>query len=137
MRVSKEFLLEAVGLSLLVALTLISIQLFQRASRLANLLEENQKQQMVKLEEYEITQYNELLLDGMTAVSYIKKMNGTYGLRVKVTTERGEFYVDGTKDYAAMRNLASEKYVNPLKHYRCEVIRDENGVISEIRIEIE
>lgn len=134
MKVSREFLLEAVGLSLLVALILISMQLFQRASKIVVLLEEGQKQQIAELEEYEIIKYDGMIVDGMTAVSYIKKMNSSYGLEVKVTTSKGEFWIEGTEDYRAMRNIVSEKYINPLKQYRCEVIRDENSVISEIRI---
>ena len=137
MKVSREFLLEAVGLSLLVALILISMQLYQRASKIAALLEEEQKQQIAELEEYEIIKYDGMIVDGMTAVSYIKKMNSNYGLAVKVTTSKGEFWIEGTQDYRAMRNIASENYINPLKQYRCEVIRDENNVISEIRIVIE
>ena len=49
MNVSKEFLMEAVGLSLLVALILISMQMFERAMKMTALLEERQEQQMMTL----------------------------------------------------------------------------------------
>ena len=87
MTVSKEFLLEAVGLSILVALLLISVQLFQRAQKLTALLEEEQEHQITELEEYEIVKYDGLTVDGMTAINYIKRMTGYYNLLVEVVTE--------------------------------------------------
>lgn len=137
MNVSKEFLLEAVGLSLLVALILIGMQLFQRAVKITTLLEEGQEQQILELEEYEIVKYDGLLVDGMTAISYIKKMTGTYNFTVQVVTENGAFEVSGQTEYAELRKPDSEKYINPLVKYRCEVVRDENKVITGIKIVLE
>ena len=137
MRVSKEFLLEAVGMSLLVALILIGMQLFQRATKLTTLLEREQEQKIAVLEEYEIVRYDGLLVDGMTAVSYIKKMTGTYDLPVTVVTEKGEFVIKEAVEYTELRNSSSERYMNPLAKYRCEIIRNENDVIAEIKISVE
>lgn len=137
MQVSKEFLMEAVGLSLLVALILISVQMFQKATKLTTLLEEGQDRQIAELEEYEIVKYDGLSIDGMTAISYIKRMTGTYELPVTVTTVNGTFIVTGKAEYEEMRSIASEKYINPLAKYRCEVLRDENNVISEIQLRVE
>ena len=137
MHVSKEFLMEAVGLSLLVALILISVQMFQRAVKITSLLEEGQEQRISELEEYEIVKYDGLQIDGMTAISYIKRMTGTYGLPVNLSTTMGEFVLSGEYEYEELRNIASEKYINPLAKYRCEIVRDENEVITEIEIRIE
>ena len=137
MHVSKEFLLEAVGLSLVVALILISVQMFQRATKITALLEEGQERQITELEEYEIVKYDGLLVDGMTAISYVKKMTGVYGLPVKLRTATGEFVVTKMEEYKELRNITSEKYINPLAKYLCEVVRDENEVVSEIKISVE
>lgn len=137
MHVSKEFLMEAVGLSLLVALLLISMQLFQRATKLTSLLEEGQERQINEIEEYEIIKYDGLAVDGMTAVSYIKRVTGTYGLPVEVVTLNGIFFVEGKEAYEELRSSSSEKYINPLAKYRCSVLRDENQVISKIKFEVE
>ena len=137
MHVSKEFLLEAVGLSLLVVLILISMQMFQRATKITSMLEKEQENQIMELEEYEIVKYDGLLIDGMTAISYIKKMIGTYELPVKVTTIQKEFVVGEKADYESLRDIDSETYINPLAKYYCEVARDENEVITEIRITVE
>ncbi len=137
MHVSKEFLMEAVELSLMVALILISMQLFQRAVKITDLLEANQERKISELEEYEIVKYDGLLIDGMTAIGYIKKMIGTYELSVKVVTEKGEFVITDQSEYAELRNIASVKYISPLTKYRCEIKRDENEAISEIIIRVE
>ena len=137
MHVSKEFLLEAVGLSLLVVLILISMQMFQRATKITSLLEEGQEKQITELEEYEIIKYDGLMIDGMTAISYIKKMTGTYELPVSVTTLQQEFVVVEKTEWDSLRDIDSQKYINPLAKYHCEVARDENEVITEIRIIIE
>lgn len=137
MHVSKEFLMEAVELSLMVALILISMQLFQRAVKITDLLEANQERKITELEEYEIVKYDGLRIDGMTAIGYIKRMTGTYELPVKVVTEKGEFVITDQSEYAELRNIASAKYISPLTKYRCEIIRDENEAISEIIIRVE
>ncbi len=137
MHVSKEFLMEAVGLALLVALIFVSMQLFQRATKITTILGEGQEQRLSELEEYEIVQFEGLLIDGMTAVSYIKKMVGTYELPVTVVTAAEEFKVTDRSQYDGLRDTESGQYINPLAKYRCEVVRDENEVITEVKIKVE
>lgn len=136
MHISKEFLMEAVGLSLLVALILISMQLFQRATKITSLLQERQEEQIVELEEYEIVKYDGLQIDGMTAISYMKRMVGTYELPVHVVTLTGEFILTNTTEFEELREVQSEKYISPFTKYTCNVIRDENKVITKIQLEI-
>lgn len=136
MHVSKEFLMEAVGLSLLVALILCSVHLFQRATRLTGLLEEEQEQQMTRLEEYDLVKYDGLLVDGMTAVSYTKMVTGVYHIPVNIKTEQGQFVVNKQEEYVNLRDISSEQYVNPLAKYLCKTVRNENGAIVEITIAV-
>lgn len=137
MHVSKEFLIEAVSMSLLVALILVSMQMFQRTIKITSLLEQRQEKMITELEEYEIVKYEDRVVDGMLAINYIKQMNGIYHLPVYVTTEQGEFCVSGYSDYVDLSNSESVMYMRPLAKYRCNIIRDDNGVIGEIRIGIE
>ena len=137
MHISKEFLMEAVGLSLLVALILISVQMFQKAVKITFLLEQNQETQIAELEEYEIVKYDGLQIDGMTAISYIKRMVSVYELPVHIVTERSEFVLSEASECAELRNMSSEKYMSPMSKYRCDVVRDENKVIQELKIGIE
>jgi len=137
MHISKEFLMEAVGLSLVVALLLIGMQVFNRAMKITSSLEERQEEKIAEIEEYEIVQYDGLVLDGMSAIGYIKKMIGNYGLRVHVVTETEEFVISDRSEYQEMRDSSSKKYINPLAKYRCMVIRDENDVITSVEIVVE
>lgn len=137
MRVSKEFLMEAVSLSLLVALILISVQMFQRANKITTLLEEGQEQKIQELEEYEIVRYDGMEIDGITAIGYIKTLVGTYEIPAKVTTEKTTFFVKEKEEYSNLRDPNSIKYIFPLSLYLCEVIRDENGSIIEVKITVQ
>lgn len=137
MHISKEFLMEAVGLALLVALILIGMQLFQKAVQVTSLLEQEQKQKISELEEYEIIQFDGLQMDGMTAISYIKKMIGTYNLPVCVDAGSGEFMVTGRNQYSRLREPEDEMYMNPLAMYRCVVSRDANEVITGVSLTIQ
>ena len=137
MHVSKEFLIEAVSLSILVALILISMQMFQRTIKISSLLGQKQEKMITELEEYEIIKYEDCLVNGISAINYIKQMCDTYHIPMVLINEKGEFDIKGYSDYAELKNSESEKYIRPLAKYRCKVIRDENDTITEIRIGIE
>ena len=137
MHISKEFLMEAVGLALLVALILIGMQLFRRTVKITSLLELEQEQKISELEEYEVVQFDGLQMDGMTVISYIKKMVGTYSLPVRVNTGQGDFEVTDRSQYNRLREPRDEMYINPLALYRCTVMRDANEVITEIKLTIQ
>lgn len=136
MHVSKEFLLEAVGLSLVVALILISMQLFQRAEKITTALEKGQERYIEELEEYEIVKYEGLELDGVTAVNYIKRMVLEYQLAVCVTTTERTFTVAEVSACGLLRDVQSEYYINPMAKYQCKIVRDENEEIKEIKLGI-
>ena len=137
MRVSKEFLMEAVGLSLLVALILISVQMFQRANKITTLLEQEQERQIRELEEYEIVRYDGFQIDGITAIGYIKTLVGTYEIPAQVTTENSTFIIKEKEEYSSLRDPNSSNYIFPLSLYLCKVVRDENGSIIEVKITVE
>lgn len=134
MNISKEFLMEAVGLSLLVALILIGMQMFQKTVRIATLLQNHQEQNIAQLEEYDLVKYEDLILDGMTALSYIKNVVGEYQVPVIVEEKQKKFSVTGQADFGLLRDIDSEKYICPYALYKCKVIRDENNVITEINL---
>lgn len=134
MNISKEFLLEAVGLSLLVALILIGMQMFQKTVRLTTLLQNQQEKSITELEEYELVKYEDLTIDGMTAIGYIKNVVGEYCLPVIIEENQRKFSVNERTDFGLLRDVDSEKYISPYALYLCKVIRDENDVITEINL---
>ena len=134
MHISKEFLMEAVGLSLLVALIFIGMQMFQRAVKVSTLLNAEQEEKIIMLEEYEIVKYDGLLIDGLTAVGYIKKMVGNYELPIRVEHGAESFSITEREQFELLRDIDSEKYISPYAIYRCLIIRDENEVITEVEL---
>lgn len=136
MQVSKEFLIEAVGLSLLVAFLMLGFQMFQRAGSLIQKFDREQEQQMAELSEYEITQYDGREMDGISVISYIKNMVSNYSLPVWVVTDRGEFTIQDTEELKLLREQDSEYYIGSWELYSCEVVRNENKSIEQIKIRI-
>ena len=132
MQVSKEFLLEAVGLSLLVGLLLLGVKLFDRAYSLMTWFETEQEKQLEKMQEYEITQYENRTVDGITAVNYIKNMVYHYELNVLLKTGEQSFVVDSKEMCSELKEEGSEYYLNPFGLYECMVVRDENENIDYI-----
>lgn len=129
MHISKQFLIEAVGLILTVSLIMTGVRLYQRANHAVMAMEQQQNRRFQQMEEYEIVKYEGCSIDGTTAVAYIKHLVGTYGLPVTVTTADGTFQIEERLQYANLRNMESGQYINPLGRFQCEVLRDENSAI--------
>lgn len=134
MQISREFLMEAVGLSLMVALIFIGLQMFQRTMKVTAILENNQEEKIAMLEEYEIVKYDGFVIDGMTAVNYIKNMVVEYELPVVVEFGQKTFVVSDRTELGLLRDVDSEKYINPYATYCCMVVRDDNEAVNEIRL---
>lgn len=134
MNISKEFLMEAVGLSLLVALILIGMQMFHKTIKITTLLQNNQEESITQLKEYDLVKYEDLLLDGMTVLGYIKNVVGEHQLPVIVEEKQKKFSVTERAEFGLLRDVESEKYICPYALYKCKVIRDENDVITEINL---
>lgn len=134
MNISKEFLLEAVGLSLLVALLLIGMQMFKKTIKITTLMERKQEETISNLEEYELVKYDDMLIDGITALGYIKNVVGEYHITVIVEEKQRKFSITERDEFGLLRDVDSEKYINPYGFYQCKVIRNENDVITEINL---
>ncbi len=134
MQVSKEFLVEAVGLTLLVALLLMGVQVFQRSANLIAILEKEQEQKIIAMQDYEIVQYENRTIDGVTAVSYIKNMLFHYELKVLVETDKFTAVIDSLELCGELNNPESEYYVNPFGFYESVVVRDENSNVEYVYI---
>jgi len=134
MHVSKDFLLEAVGLSLLVGLLLFGIQMFERATDFLRLFDAKQESQIEKMEEYEICRFDGRRIDGISACNYIKKMVYQYEIVVQVETEKTVFTVSDEQKCEQIGEEESEYFIPPFVFYQCEVERDENGSIKSVRL---
>lgn len=134
MNVSKEFLMEAVGLSLLVALLMLGVKMFQSASGLMNYMAERQEETLTRMQEYEIVQYDGQTVDGITAISYIKAMVDQYALPVRIETSGNTYEVKTGKEAAMLREDTSEFGMSVFREYECHVVRGENKNVEYIRM---
>ena len=137
MSVSKEFLMEAVGLSLMVALLFVGLKFFQRTNELITQMDRAQAQRIAEWEEYEIIRYDGKTIDGIIATGYIKSMVCEYQLPVYVETEENTFCVEDKAECEELRNMASPQYMSALALYQCTVIRNENDSIERVEIKVQ
>ena len=134
MHVSKEFLTEAVGLALLVALLMLGFQMFTRAETLLQRLDREEERRIKELSEYEVVKYDGREIDGITAVSYIKNMVSNYGMQVVLCVGTESVVVQKGEQLSLLRDADTDYYVEPWKLYDCRIIRNENESIEQIVI---
>ena len=128
MSVIQKFLLGAAGLLLTISLITLGIQMFEKGKTVADMMANEQDSIAVVLEEQGITKYDGYEINGSTAINYIKVVNAA-GFAVEITTASGTFTISDEALYASLRDMHSDKYINPLKKYRCTVVRDVNNTI--------
>ena len=131
MSVIQKFLLGAAGLLLTISLITLGIQMFEKGKTVADMMAKEQDSIAVVLEEQGITKYDGYEINGSTAINYIKVVNAA-GINVEITTSNGTFTVSDDTLYASLRDIHSDKYINPLKEYACTVVRDENNAIMKV-----
>lgn len=134
MHVSKEFLTEAVGLALLVALLMLGFQMFTRAETLLQRLDREEEKRIEELSEYEIVKYDGREIDGITAISHIKNVVSNYGIQVVLYTEKGSVIVEGAEQLSLLREENSDYYVEAWGIYACNIVRNENDSIEQMII---
>ena len=133
MSVVQKFLLGAAGLLLTVSLIALGVQMFEKGKKVADIMSNEQDNIAVALEEQGITKYDGYQINGSTAINYIKVVNAA-GVVVEITTSNGTFTVSDDMLYASLRDIHSDKYINPLKEYQCTVVRDENNTIIKVML---
>ena len=97
-------------------------------------MERKQEETISNLEEYELVKYDDMLIDGITALGYIKNVVGEYHITVIVEEKQRKFSITERDEFGQLRDVDSEKYINPYGFYQCKVIRNENDVITEINL---
>lgn len=138
MHITKEMLINAVGLMFTVALIFIGYSVFNRSVDAATFFGRQQDDTMQALEEYPITKYDGYEINGSVAINLIKEVIGSYDgitVEVKTTAVPEGFVITDSSKYAAFRDLSSTYYINPIVLYLVTVERDGNGVITSLQIE--
>ena len=133
---TKRWLFFAASLSCTVAIIAQGYRVFDRSKDFSDGMASRQESVYTRMEEYPITRYDGYYIKGSTACGYIKTAVGEYGLLASVTTDKGTFEVVDDALFSCFRDPASDYYVNPIEEYMCDVIRDANGVIQEVKVSV-
>lgn len=134
MGVVKEWLLGFAIIVLTVLLLAIGIQIYERSERIADKVIESQDKTLKQEEEYEMTKYDGLPINGSLALNHTKVVVSEYHVPVTVVRGTNEAVVSTSAQFPDLRRLSSPLYLNPMKDYEHSVVRDENDVIVGIRL---
>lgn len=130
----KRMILLLVGMVITVGLCYIGITMFKRSSDVSETLMNNQSDTAREVQEYDVTRFDGFEISGSTAVSYIKTVVVKYGLSVEVTTTIKSFTCTDSTFFTEFRDIGSDYYINPMKQYKVEVVRDDNGALQKVKI---
>lgn len=139
MGVAKKFILGAAGLIITILLIYAGLSIYSRSKQLADGVTEGQDQSIKDAKEYGILKYDGYVINGATAINYIKTAVTDYEVEARIIKNVGGSlttgYISTTADFTSMRDVTQgTTYVNPLKEYKCTVYRDSNDLFSYIEV---
>lgn len=132
MSISKRFLLEAAGLSLAVVFIGTGFVMASRSRILSETVIESQDRVLQQEQEYNVVKYDGYPINGSIALNYLKSVIADYGIPVTIIKGSVEIVITSSEQFASLRNIDSDNYINPMKDYQCEVHRDVNDMISGV-----
>lgn len=136
MGTAQKFLLGAAGLLVTILLIYAGLSIFNRSKDLADTVAEGQDQSIKEAKEYGILKYNGYTVNGSTAINYIKTVVTDYEVEVRIKKGANPTgYIQYTSDFTKMRDVTDAScYINPLKEYKCTVVRGANDIFSYVDI---
>ncbi len=124
----------AVGMLMLVGVISIGYGIFHQGEELASQTSERIANEIAERKEWSLTQYEGLGASGVDVIKYIKT-NIDQVDKIKVVTEGKTFYAS-VDQFDKYRVSSSEYYINPLKTFTVETVRNKNKVITEVVISV-
>ncbi len=136
-----EIAVRGLLLAAAVIITLVIVALafnqFEQAKGLSGVVSEQLSETTMNLKDANIKQYSETDMTGAEVRNFFKKYIGTASTQtgdftVTITNSGGSAsYTDGS-GYANIEDSNSSGYVKPTSMYRCVVVINGNGVITEV-----
>lgn len=140
--IAPQALLLAAGIVLSVVLVSIMVTQFKAGKEMVNIAGERILDVTEDIKQSEILQYDGLTVNGADVINFCKKHLGEYttGEKADITVNvnyliNGRFacYSYRNSDcLSAIRNPDSEQYIKPVTRWKCEVVKNKNGIITEI-----
>lgn len=134
MHVVTKFILGAAALIITILLLYTSLPVFSKSKTLSDQMIEEQDRTLSAVREYDVMKYDGYTINGSMAINYIKNVVNTHDIIIEVHGVSSDFVIAETSDFTLMRDIDSEKYINPLKEFLCFVRRDANDVITKIEL---
>lgn len=136
-----KFFLIAAGLIVTAGLIFVGFRMADIGTETANQVIDGFNGFRQELEESKIMQYDGITVTGSDVVNFMRKhLSPTAGEQevwMKITVVKGEKSVSYQKyeEIKEIYNFSHTSYVNPTALFQGSVIKNENGVISEVRFE--
>jgi len=136
-----KFFLIAAGLIITAGLIFIGFRMEDIGSATANHVIEKFADFKQELEESEVEQYDGIMVSGSDVVNFMRKhlgqsMGESKG-NIKITVVKGTKSVS-YQEYEEIKeiyNFSHISYIDPTGLFQGQVIKNENGIISEVRFE--
>lgn len=133
MQISRQFIIEAVGLMITVAFLSMGIGMYKRAYATVEVIRDRQERMLLEAQQFDLIRYEGEKISGSEAVSYVKNVFNEYPVEIYIKTDVKEFILDDV-NCALLREPQSVFYINPLKKYSCILQKDLNGIIDRVEI---
>ena len=134
MDTAKKFFYGAFVLAITVFLIYIGMNIFRKATYTTDIIMSEQEMTEQTVEEYAIMRYDGYAISGASAIAYIKTIVQKYDVVVDVSTPDGAFSCTDQSLFSEFRDISSPYYINPMKQYEVNVLRDSNDVIEKVEI---
>ena len=137
--IAPRALLLAVTVIISVLLVSLMIAQFKSAEEIANISSESMNRRAEEIRDEDIMQYDGLTVSGADVVNFCRKnledyYNGEeapFKIILKGVSGNSRTYKDYDSILVLMDSEKSE-FVNPVSKWTCRVIRNKNGIITEI-----
>ena len=139
LEIAPRALLLAVAVILTVLIVSLMVSQFKSAQEMSNASMEVISRRTDEIRNNEITQYDGLTVSGADVVNFLKRnlMDAVGGDEsdLKITLKGGSGNSRTYRTYEAavgLSDMDDDEYVNPVTKWKCSVIRNKNGIITEV-----
>ena len=134
MDIPGKIILGAAGLIMTGVLIGLGFKVMDRTEALSNSVVEEQDKVLQTERVYNVVKYDGYDINGSVAVNYVKTVVSDYDIAVEIVKGAASVTVNEAEQFAKLRRIDSEYYLNPLKEYTCEVNRDVNDEITSVML---
>lgn len=137
-----KIIIFAAGITIACILLTLAFTTMDKARQTANITSNNIDQYNQALQEADIVMYDGLSVRGCDVVNFYKKYLGEVGeaedapFTITVKTEVNKSYVDNSY-IKQIQTVDNENYIKPTAKFVGKVIKNKNGIITEVIFEKE